>query len=290
LNASLKGQFASEGRTEREYNRVQGSLTVVGIGIKLGLHLTAEARQSIEEAEAVFFLASDPVAYFWIPKLNAKARSLHTFYKAGKDRSESYDEMAEYVLSYVKRGLQVCMVSYGHPGVLSTPLHAAVRRARAQGFLATMQPAVSAVDCLFADLGFDPGMRGCLIYEATDFLIRQRVVSLSLPLILWQIGIIGEQSFKKTWKTWSPRGLRVLCEVLAKHYGPNHEVVVYEAAHHAITSPRIERLRIDKVPESNVTVLSTLYVPPKISSGIDAAMCRRLGIPFLASARKSSKA
>jgi hypothetical protein len=34
-----------------------------------------------------------------------------------------------------------------------------------------MLPAVSAEDCLFADLGVDPGAAGCQSHEAADFLI-----------------------------------------------------------------------------------------------------------------------
>jgi hypothetical protein len=35
-----------------------------------------------------------------------------------------------------------------------------------------MLPAISAEDCLFADLGVDPADHGCPSYEATDFLVH----------------------------------------------------------------------------------------------------------------------
>ena len=37
-----------------------------------------------------------------------------------------------------------------------------------------MLPAISAEDCLFADVGIDPAMTGCQSYEATDFMINGR--------------------------------------------------------------------------------------------------------------------
>jgi hypothetical protein len=37
-----------------------------------------------------------------------------------------------------------------------------------------MLPGISAEDCLFADLGIDPGIYGCQSYEATDFLANGR--------------------------------------------------------------------------------------------------------------------
>src|SRR2546429_6584747 len=45
------------------------------------------------------------------------------------------------------------------------------RQAREEGFEAEMLPAVSAEDCLFADLGVDPGDEGCQSFEATSFLL-----------------------------------------------------------------------------------------------------------------------
>src|SRR5439155_2475209 len=84
---------------------------------------------------------------------------------------------------------------YGHPGVFVYPSHEAVSRARADGFAARMLPAVSAEDCLFADLGVDPGATGCQSYEATDFLLRQRQVDPTAALILWQVSVIGERIY-----------------------------------------------------------------------------------------------
>ena len=43
-----------------------------------------------------------------------------------------------------------------------------------EGFNAQMLAGISAEDCLFADLGLDPGKNGCQSFEATDFLIRRR--------------------------------------------------------------------------------------------------------------------
>src|SRR5437773_2103233 len=74
----------------------------------------------------------------------------------GKPRRETYAEMVEELLAPVRAGHNVCAAFYGHPGVFVNPGHEAIRRARAEGFPARMLPAVSALDCLVADLGIDP--------------------------------------------------------------------------------------------------------------------------------------
>src|SRR5215813_8253872 len=49
--------------------------------------------------------------------LNASVDFFNHLYEAGKPRIETYQEMVESTLSYVRQGLKVCLVLYGHPGV-----------------------------------------------------------------------------------------------------------------------------------------------------------------------------
>lgn len=96
----------------------------------------------------------------------------------------------------VREGKVVVAVFYGHPGVFASPTHRAIALAKAEGFKAIMLPGVSAEDCLCADLGIDPATIGLLTYEATDLLIRNRVLVPSIPLVLWQVGVVGIIDFK----------------------------------------------------------------------------------------------
>ena len=163
----------------------RGSLVVVGTGIELGSHLTQASREEIESADVVLCLAAEPVANAWLASLNANVRSLHSHYRLGEDRAQAYAAMTEEILAEVRAGRRVCVAFYGHPGVFVTPSHDAVRRAREEGFASRMLPAISAEDCLFADLGIDPARCGCQSYEATDFLVRHRVVDTTAALVLW---------------------------------------------------------------------------------------------------------
>src|SRR5205823_7959491 len=111
-----------------------------------------------------------------IESLNPRARSLVRHYAPEVARRLAYDAMTEEILELVRRDLDVCAAFYGHPGVFCAPAHESVRRARAEGFEATMLPGISAEDCLFADLGLDQGATGCQRYEATAFLNRTTTV------------------------------------------------------------------------------------------------------------------
>jgi uncharacterized protein YabN with tetrapyrrole methylase and pyrophosphatase domain len=252
-----------------------GSLTVVGTGIRLS-QMSMEARVCIESAEQVLYAVADPVTEAGVKELNPTAESLQPFYGADKHRLVSYLEMVERIMSFVREGMDVCAVFYGHPGVFVFPSHESIRVARQEGFPAKMLPAVSSEDCLFADLGIDPAASGCQSFEATDFLIRRRKFDPCSPLVLWQIGCIGN------WKAElvdCSAGLGALLETLRKHYDAKHKVVLYQAAQYASSDPVIERITLSKVPKASISPVTTLYVPPKGNATIDYEMVDRLGIP-----------
>ncbi len=255
----------------------KASLTVVGVGIRAPAQTTIEARGRIEQAEKVYALLSNPITEYWLRELNSKVETLFDLYAVGKDRGQTYREMTARIVDAVRTGLRVCVVSYGHPGVFAYPFHAAIRELRAEGFDAEMLPAVSAEDCLIAELGIDPATAGCRSYEATDFLIYRRALDPTSGLILWQIGAIGELGYKSEGdRPWNPDGLSALTERLLEGYHRDHEVIVYEAATLPVCRSKIARVAVERLPTAPVTIVSTLYVPPMTKPQVDTAMLQRL--------------
>lgn len=253
----------------------RGSLTIVGTGYLVAGHTTLEARARIEAAEHLFYLVAEPASERWIRSLNPAAESLAGLYGEGKPRKRTYAEMVERIVAPLAEGARVCAAFYGHPGIFVGPSHEAIRRARREGHEARMLPAVSAEDCLFADLGVDPSSDGCQSFEATDFLVRRRRPDPASALVLWQIGVIGVRDARRE-RLWSPGGLRILAETLGESYPPDHEVVVYEAAAIPTFAPMIQRTTLARLPDARVTADSTLFVPPGERLEADPEMRRRL--------------
>ncbi len=189
--------------------------------------------------------------------------------------------MVERVLAGVREGKDICFVSYGHPGVFADPMHESIRRARAEGYRATMLPAISAEDCLFADLGVDPGRNGCQSFEATDFLVYERQFDPRSALVLWQIGVIAELGFKETFEAWSLAGLDILRARLLEEYEGSHPVFIYDASQYACCEATITRIELQRMLEAKVSALSTLYVPPKPMTQPNIEMVRKLGLQLL---------
>jgi precorrin-6B methylase 1 len=254
----------------------RGSLTVVGTGIALREQVTPEAAAAIERADDVLYLVVQPLTAQWIERANPRSRSLDGLYAPGKPRRETYAEIVDELLAPVRAGREVCAAFYGHPGVFVRPGHEAVRRARAEGHRARMLPAVSALDCLVADLGIDPAATGLLSYEATDFLVHRRRADPAALLVLWQIGVVGELGV-----TTEPRreSLALLAERLAEAYPRDHEVILYEASPYPLVAdPVVLRLPLEGLPETRVPLLSTLVVPPARKPRLDPEAAARLGL------------
>lgn len=59
-----------------------------------------------------------------------------------------------------------------------------------------MLPGVPAEDCLFADLGVDPGVAWWQSYDATPFLVYRPQFDTSAGLVLWQLDALGHRDFQ----------------------------------------------------------------------------------------------
>ena len=254
-----------------------GSLIVVGTGIRTVGHLTTEAIAWIKAADTVLYLIADPVAEEAIRKLNPEnAMSLRGYYGEGVLRTQAYEAMVEHIMSCVRAGQRTCAAFYGHPGVFAFPSHESIRRARAEGYAARMLPGVSAEDCLFADLGVDPAANGCLSMEASDFLLHDRVIDTSTALILWQVGVVGDWTYRRD--GYELAALPMLVAKLTALYGAAHEAIVYEAATLPALPPRILPIAVTHISPVYVNAGSTLYVPPLRPKILNRAVAAALGV------------
>jgi precorrin-3B methylase len=237
-----------------------GSLVCVGVGMTLGSHITPLAKSYIEKSDVVFSVLSNGITELWLAKMHRDVRSLQSLYSEGKSRAVTYRQMVDAMMVEVRAGKQVCGAFYGHPGVFACVPHQAIELARREGFRAHMEPGVSAEDCLFADLGLDPGEVGCQHYEASQFMFYRRRVDTSAYLILWQVGVAGDQSLARF--STGPAYRQVLVDVLTRDYSLDHEVIIYKAATLPLHQPTIQRLALRELPDAQIDMHGTVVIPP----------------------------
>lgn len=248
-------------------------LVVVGSGIRLGRQMSARAIDEVRVADVVFGLV-DPPTHAWLSDLRADIIDLRDSYADDRDRRDSYVEMECLIFNAVRAGHRVCAVFYGHPGVYAQVPHGAIARVRAAGLPARMEPGISAEDCLYADLGMDPGRHGVQSFEATRFMMRDYAVEPSALLLLWQIAVAGRLDCTG-FEPCASR-LSLLAGKLGRWYPPDTPVILYEAGRLAIETFRADRIPLHELPNSRIEEHTTLVIPPVVEAPQDLEMRKRL--------------
>lgn len=245
---------------QRENEARRGSIACVGMGMTLGSHLTPLARSHIETADVVFAALSDHVVQLWLERMNPDVRSLQPYYRPGKSRMKTYREWVGVMMAEVRAGKRVCAVFYGHPGIFAWSPHKVIELARAEGYPAHMEPGISAEDCLYADLGIDPGRAGCQHLEASQLLFFERKLDTLGHVILWQLGVVGDRSLGRFRTPDAYREL--LTERLLEDYPADHPVALYRAPTLPIHAPHIQRVALRDFTKAEYTGQETLVLPP----------------------------
>lgn len=252
------------------------SLTVIGTGITFKSHLTTEAQAYIKGSDLVLYLVNEPAMRDWIIRNSRKSESLDRFYKAYHLRNDCYKAMTEYVLTTLRQEQHVCFALYGHPTIVAKPGVKAATQARSEGFHTKILPGISSEDCLFADLMINPTETGYLSYEATDFLVYQRILDSRCHVVLWQVGIIGALGYPEQHD--NSDGIHLLTKKLLQYYDAEHEIYLYEAAQYPHLEPCIITTKLGALPQSACTPITTLCISPAQKSQANAEMLKALKI------------
>ena len=233
-------------------------LVITGSGIKSLAHLTEESKAAICQAEIVLYLVNETITSSWIENNAIKCESLETIYFSETFRRDSYKKIVDRILNCLTQFERVCVVVYGHPMLLSNSIEHLINKIDRKKVEVTILPGISSFDCLIADLEIDP-YNGCLSIEASELINKSKVLDPTNHLIIWQVGIIGDEFSKHDPGHSCIDPLKVK---LLETYELDHQCIFYEASLYPhIPSKKINSLisRMDQIPISRLT---TLYVPP----------------------------
>lgn len=251
-------------------------LVVTGSGIKSLSHLSVEAKGCIQNADTVLYLVNEPVMAQWIEENSRDSFSLQSIYFNFENRTDAYTAITNKILSSLNENDFVCVVIYGHPSVFASPgLNAAIQ-AKEQGVKSTILPAISAEDCLFADLKIDPGEVGCYSVEVNDLLIYNKIFDPTSYLVVWQIGSVGNVGMPS--EKVNKFGIELVIERLQQEYEPDNEVIVYEAALYPGLEPTIIKCPLSDLVNQQLSPISTLCLPPIPKKQANIEMIKKLGL------------
>lgn len=247
--------------------RSGGSLAIVGSGITAISQMTLESVSYVRYADVVFYHATNGVTATQIRELNNNTVDLYEYYGEDKRRNVTYVQMAELMLREVRAGKSVVGVFHGHPGFFVSPGRRALAIAEDEGYPTLLLPAVSATDCMFADLRVDPGVFGCQILMASRIFDDKLILAKDGHVVLLQISAVRDPGFSFT--GYRNAAVSECIELLTKTYGEAQEAIYYMAALFPAFPPEISVHHLADYRDPEVLDMigaGLLYLPPSGSS------------------------
>jgi uncharacterized protein YabN with tetrapyrrole methylase and pyrophosphatase domain len=238
-------------------------IVLAGLGLRPS-HITTETVQALHQVRRIYSISYVPGTDDLLRRFCPDVVDLRSMYESEADRLNTYKRQAAAVLDGGIEAGPVALVVYGHPLILAMPSMFVLRLAPTVGLTTKVLPAVSALDCLLADLGIDPTVTGLQSHEATDLLLYDRPLIPSCATVLWQVGSL-ETRLHVVDGLSRPERLFRLRDHLLRYFPPDHLVVSVSSAVTEDEPPQILRMPISELPDHSAQLHlgATLYIPPR---------------------------
>jgi len=238
------------------------TVTVAGLGLRVGDHVTPEVERAIRQANEVLVLDAGIATVPWLQRRCERVTTLLHAYRSKAPRLDTYHYVAARVIDSALTHPPVVFATEGHPvvGMHTTTL---IRlAAKALEIPVRILPGVSSLAELFSSLAIDPMVAGMQAFEATDLLLRRRPLCPDVPLVLWQIGTL-ETRLHATGRS-RPERFRRLVQHLTRYYPATHPTLLFHASIHPTMRHQSTLLPIGELPDHAAAIHPghTLFVPP----------------------------
>jgi len=237
---------------------------IVGTGIVGYSQISKEVENTIERSDIVLSLNHQDTALDYVSEL-ADTVDLTAEYNENEERKATYKRVANRVLEEAEKpeNERITFATYGHPMYFVDPARIIIHDAP-EDIEVEVLPGISAIDCLYTDIGLDPAKNGLQIFEATDVLVREFELNPAVPAFLLQIGSI-ETSLYST-ETSKPERFTRIKNHLLNFYSEDHRIYLLKTSVYPFSDSEQFAFRIDEFDNEQVSNqidnTHTLYIPP----------------------------
>jgi precorrin-6B methylase 1 len=198
----------------------QTVLYIVGAGIRFPEHLTIQTIEVLSGCKRI--CTNLPASTFAsLPEdLRTKCESLGPLYQDKRHRAANYHDVAQAVLDAGEREFPVAWMTQGHPIVFDSVSQLLLSAGRARGWQVSVLPAISSLDTILAEIGYDPAS-GFFVHEATALVRRQVPLQPAITTVLLQPSLFGSDVAHLT-PDWRP-DLAPLRDHLLQFYAKEQE-------------------------------------------------------------------
>lgn len=243
---------------------------IVGLGVLNVDQITREAERAIRRSNEVLYVDVGIATRTHLESLCPRVTSLfETSYTETGRRLNAYHHMAARVLDAALDHPPVTFAMHGHPIVGAYAPFLIVDMAGLLDLEVCVQPGVSAMDSLFAELMVDPCVLGLQMYEATDLLLRRRPLQPDVDALIWQIGCV--ETSLHTLRVSKPVRFERLRAHLLRFYPPRHGVSAVYATPHPLMTSTVLRFALENICDQAHLLHAgfTLYIPSAIERPIE---------------------
>lgn len=236
-------------------------LYIVGAGVSFPEHLSIETVEALGKCNAIRTNLPEEHLSLLPADLRAKCKSLWSFYKDRRRRSDNYQDVVEEVMRVAETEKPTAWLTPGHPVIFDSVTTALVSRGRAKGWSVSVLPAISCLDTILNEVEYDPAS-GLFVHEATGLVSRQIAIPPHSAVLLLQPSVFNIDYALISLKAEGPE-LSPLRDYLLRFYPPLHRCAFVRSASRFTGESRIvwsEIAKMASVPFQDIAG-STLFIP-----------------------------
>jgi precorrin-3B methylase len=261
----LEQATAADARTHNP-QRADADIYLVGAGIAFPEHLTIESIELLARCERIATNLPDALLGGLPEDLRSKCVSLSSLYQDGRLRTENYLDVFQAVVELAEIKTPVAWLTPGHPTIFDSVSAALLKEGKSRGWDVRVIPAVSCIDTLLAELGYDPA-HGLLIHEATGLVRRRIPVTTSVAMMLLQPAVFDVDVAIIAGNSKGP-DLSPLRDYLCEFHSAEHECALIRSSSKVGQRDLVTWLKLGELAAAPYQIVagSTLFVPPAAPS------------------------
>jgi tetrapyrrole methylase family protein / MazG family protein len=250
------------GEPETRFRQSDVDVYLVGAGIIFPEQLTIETVEILALCKRIGTNLPESILYGLPEDLRSKCVSLWSLYQDGRIRTENYSDVFQAIVELAEVDTPIAWLTPGHPVIFDSVSASLLSEGKARGWKVRVIPAISSIDTMLAELGYDPA-HGMLIHEATGLVRRRIPVVRSVALMLLQPAVFDVNVAIIAADSAGP-DLSPLRDYLCEFHAPEHRCAFIRSAsklgeRDLVTWTLLRDLAL--VPYERVAG-STLFVPP----------------------------
>jgi len=249
---------------------------LTGLGTFELRQLTLETLDVLRNVNVVYHLSA---RHADLCAINPSTRNLSDHYFRAGDRRDIYEAMARYLVKAARVEGPIALALDGNPMFFSDISWMTAAMGEQEGLRVEALPAISCIDVLPMQLGFEPADVGMQIFEATQLVLYDLPINPYLSTLVLQIAYFLERVTIRLPE--KPVGAfdRFVNHAL-KYFPPNHPAIFVQSAYSKQLPSFAFSTQVSSIDACRNQIASgmTLYLPRVGIPRIDSSLCEQLGL------------